>query len=277
MKSRDLPYKAVLWCTTIIVSFIILIPLYWIFISSITPADKLFSSPINYLPNPITAEHYVTLVETCNLFSKAGNTLLITACALLINTIICTAAAYSFGRYKSKGLSLAYMAIIFSMMIPAIIKARPLYTFMRNVRLLDTIPGLVILYTSNLIPFAMVILGNFMKSIPVSLDESAEVDGASTLQRIFYITLPLLRPAVATVLIINFISCMNDLFTPLFYANKIQTLSVAITTLPSVDGYSIPWELVSAMGWIMIFPIIIFVCIFERQIMDGIMAGGVKA
>ena len=85
-------------------------------------------------------------------------------------------------------------------------------------------------------------------------------------------------PSIAAVCIINFITCLNNFFTPLFYSNGIQVLSVAIVQLPLRDNmYGVPWDLVSAMGWIILLPIIIFVAVFEKQIMDGIMAGGVKA
>ena len=87
-----------------------------------------------------------------------------------------------------------------------------------------------------------------------------------------------MRPAVATVCIINFISSLNNFFTPLYYSNNIQVLSVSIVMIPLKDNnYGLPWDLISAMGWIILLPIIIFVAIFEQQIMDGIMAGGVKA
>lgn len=92
------------------------------------------------------------------------------------------------------------------------------------------------------------------------------------------VVLPLMRPAVATVCIINFISSLNNFFTPLYYSNNIQVLSVSIVMIPLKDNnYGLPWDLISAMGWIILLPIIIFVAIFEQQIMDGIMAGGVKA
>ena len=87
-----------------------------------------------------------------------------------------------------------------------------------------------------------------------------------------------MKPAIATVCIINFITCLNNFFTPLFYSNGIQVLSVSIVQLPLRDNmYGVPWDLVSAMGWIILLPIIIFVAVFKKQIMDGIMAGGVKA
>ena len=132
------------------------------------------------------------------------------------------------------------------------------------------------MYTSALIPFSVVILTGFFNEIPITIEEAAEVDGCNFFQKFFLIILPILRPGLATISIINFISCLNDLFTPLFFASKIEVLSVAITTIPRNNAYSVPWDLTSAMGWIILLPIIIFVAIFQKQIMEGIMAGGVK-
>jgi len=277
MRNYSRSYGFIVWGMTILVALVILFPLYWIFISSITSDKDLFVSPINYIPLHPTLDNYRQLINDCGLLSKLLNTFIITIPAIMLNVLVCMMAAYGFGRHHSRGLSIAYALIVFSIMIPAVVKARPLFTFFKMVQLYDTFPGLIILYCSNLIPFSMVILCNFLNDIPLSIDEAAVVDGVNTFQKLVYVIIPLMRPAIATILMINFISSLNDLFTPLFYASRIQTLSVAITTLPSVDGYSIPWELVSSMGWVIIFPIIIFVCIFERQIMDGIMAGGVKA
>lgn len=164
------------------------------------------------------------------------------------------------------------------MLIPEVVTARPLYEFMQKVKLFDTYPGLIILYISAIVPFTVLILKNFVGEIPVSLEEAASIDGATFVQRLFLIVLPLMKPAIATVCIINFITCLNNFFTPLYYSNGIQVLSVAIVQLPLRDNmYGVPWDLVSAMGWIILLPIILFVAIFEKQIMDGIMAGGVKA
>lgn len=264
------------WTLTIIVSFIILMPLYWIFISSITPSNELFSSPINYIVKHPTFEHYIRLFTQLNIGEKIKNTLIITVSSLLLSTVICLMASYAVTRYKSKLLSIAFGAVIFSALIPGIVTARPLYDFLKQFGLIDTYFGLILLYTSSLIPFTMLILANFLSSIPIAIDEAAEVDGANMFQKLFYITLPLLRPAIATISIINFITCLNDLFTPLFFSRKIEVLSTGITTIPKQNSYSMPWDLISTMGWIILIPIILFVLLFEKQIMDGIMAGGVK-
>ena len=261
-----------------LVAFIILLSLYWIFISSITPSSELFQSPIDYLPDHPTLENYKYLIENVGLLSKIGNTVIIVGITIVVSTILCVLGAYAFARFHSKGISLAFGFILASMLIPDIVLARPLYTFMQEVKLYDTYIGLIILYISAIIPFTILVLRNFVGEIPVALEEAANIDGAGFIQRIFYVVIPLMKPAIATVCIINFITCLNNFFTPLFFANNIQVLSVAIVQLPLRDNmYAVPWDLVSSMGWIILLPIIIFVAIFEKQIMEGIMAGGVKA
>ena len=249
------------WILILIVAFIILLPLLWIFTSSISPADELFSSPIHYIPKHPTLDNYIRIFTQMNLGEKILNTAIITVCSLILSTVICLMSAYAFTRYSGKGLTLVYAAIVASALIPGIVTARPLYDLMN---------------TSALIPFTMLILGNFLSEIPVSMDEAAEIDGANMFQKLFYITLPLMKPAIATILIINFINCLNDLFTPLFFAQKIEVLSVAITTIPRETSYSMPWDLISTVGCVILLPIVIFVLIFEKQIMEGVMAGGVK-
>jgi ABC-type glycerol-3-phosphate transport system permease component len=266
------------WLITLFVAFVILFPLYWIFISSITPPGELFDSPIDYTPNHPTMASYIYLALYAGLLEKIKNTLIITGASLLISTVVCVLAAYGFCRFKSRGISFVFAFIMASMLIPDVVTTRPLYDFMRKTGLFDTFQGLIILYISGILPFSVIVLTNFIREIPISLEEAAAIDGAGFMQILFKITMPLMKPAIATICIINFISCLNNFFTPLYYSNGISVLSTAITQLPLRDNmYSVPWDLVSAMGWVIIFPIIIFVAVFERRIMDGIMAGGIKS
>ena len=266
------------WFFFAVVAFLILFPVYWIFVSSITPPGELFKTPIDYIPDHPTLESYKYLIENVGLFAKIGNTILIVGVTLVLSTGLCAMAAYGFSRFKSKAIGIAFAFIIATMLIPEVVTARPLYEFMQKVGLYDTYPGLIILYISAVIPFTVLILKNFVGEIPLSLEEAAAIDGSTFLQRLFLVVLPLMKPAIATVCIINFITCLNNFFTPLYYSNGIQVLSVGIVQLPLRDNmYGVPWDLVSSMGWIILLPIIIFVAVFEKQIMDGIMAGGVKA
>jgi multiple sugar transport system permease protein len=274
---KNLLQRCFMWSLALVVAFLILFPLWWIFISSITPSGELFSKPIKYWPAHPTLESYSYLIQNVGLLSKIRDTIIIVGLSIVIGMIFSVMAAYSFARFKSKGLSIAVVFLLASMLIPDVVTARPLYDFLRAVHLYDTYTGLIILYISGIIPFTILILQNFLNDVPVSIEEAASIDGCGFLQSMFYVTLPLLRPALATVCIVNFITCLNNFFTPLFYSNGIAVLSTAITQLPLRDNmYAVPWDLVSAMGWIIILPIIIFVGVFQKQIMEGIMAGGVK-
>lgn len=274
--SRKAIYKLFLWIVTILVSLIFLVPLYWILISSLTDPNELFSSPINYFPSNLTFNNYIRLFVNLNIGQKTINTLIISAAAIVISTITCLMAAYAFSRHQGKLLSILFSFLLASALVPGVVTARPLYDFLKNLNLVDTYGGLTILYISALIPFSILILKNFLGDMPIAIEEAAEVDGANFIHKFFRIILPLMRPAIATICIINFITCLNDLFTPLFFSNQIDVLSVGITTIPKESSFTMPWDMVSTMGWFIVFPIIIFVLIFEENIMEGIMAGGVK-
>ncbi|QOV18785.1 carbohydrate ABC transporter permease [Blautia liquoris] len=276
-KSKRKLFKVFQWFITILVALIILIPIYWIFISSVKPTSDLFTTPINWIPRKLSLNSYKTLIEQVGIIPQIVNTLIITGVTLVLSAIICILAAYAFDRHATKGLSLAYGLIVFSALIPGIVTARPLYDFFRSLNLVDTYPGLILLYTSSLIPFSILILRNYLGGIPIEIEEAAEIDGANFFQKMYAVIIPLLKPAIATVCIINFINCLNEFFIPLFFSQKIKVLTIGISTLPRANAYDVPWDLLSAMGCIILLPIIIFVMIFEEKIMDGIMAGGVKA
>lgn len=266
-----------LWCTTGIVALIILLPIYWIFISSLKSSQDLFTFPIKWFPDHLTLENYKLLFTNTHIVSQVLNTMVITLFTLIITTVACALGAYAFNRSKSKSVSIAFGLVIFSSLIPAIVTARPLYDYMNKLKLVNTYTGLILLYTSSLIPFTTMVMKNFLDGIPVAIDEAAEIDGANTVQKIWYVIVPIMKPAIATVCIINFISCLNEFFIPLIFSSNIELLSTGIATIPRTNSYDIPWDLLSSMGCIILLPIIIFVVVFEKQIMDGIMAGGVKS
>jgi len=264
------------WGLTLLVAAVVLVPLYWVFISSITPKTMLFQIPIDYWPNNPTLENYKEAFTVLKIMEKAGNTLFITISAMILSIGFGLLGAYGFAKFKSRSLSIVYGALLFSILIPGIITARSLYDLLRAVKLLDTYPGLILVYSSIISPFTLLILRNSIDQIPASIEEAAGIDGAGFLQKIFLVTFPLLRPAIATIAIINFITCFNEFFAPLIYSYRIETLSLGITTIPVLGEYNVPWEKISTMGWLMILPIVIFVVIFEKNIMEGILAGGVK-
>ncbi|MCX5919443.1 MAG: carbohydrate ABC transporter permease [Deltaproteobacteria bacterium] len=265
------------WSLTISLSLIILVPIAWIFLSSITKQAQFLTSPIKYIPREPTIENYIYLLKHVSFARKLYSTAIVITFTLIVSTLVCVMAGYAFARFRSKGLSFAFVFVMFPFFIPAVVRIRPLYELWRFMGLFDTYLGIVLLYTSAIAPMTVAIVRNFVLDIPVSIEEAGKIDGAGFLQTILYLVMPLLRPAIATILIINFIICLNDFFTPFFFSNNIQVLTLAIVQLPTVNQhFTVPWDLTSAMGVIILAPIILFVGLFQKQIMTGIMAGGVK-
>ena len=158
-------------------------------------------------------------------------------------------AAYGFSRFTSKGVSVAFAFVLATMLIPEVVTARPLYEFMQKVKLYDTYPGLILLYISTVIPFTVLILRNFVGEIPISLEEAAAIDGASFSQRLFTIVLPLMKPAIATVCIINFITCLNNFSHRCFIQMVFRYFLFPsysfryVTTCMEFRGiWSVPWD-----------------------------------
>lgn len=279
MTGRRTLRRALLIAVTMAVAFIVLWPMYWILISSLKPPARLFSSPIEYFSLALTLDNYRTLFSGMDIASMATATGVITAFSLVMTMAICTAAGYAFARFDNKLVLLAFGFVIFSAMVPFVISIIPMYVFIRALGLVDTYAGLVILYTSNLIPFTVAVMTGFIKQIPVTIEEAAEVDGAGMMTIIVRIVGPLLKPAIATVAIINFIINMNEFFIPLIFTiRKIVPLAVGITKVPrNVASHHVePWDMISAMGILIMAPIVIFVVIFEKRILSGLMAGSIK-
>lgn len=279
MNNRRPLHKALLIVVTLVVAFAVLWPMYWILISSLKPQDKLFASPIDYFPLTLTLESYQRLFTAMDIVSMSIATGVITALSLAITMVVCTMAGYAFARSNNKLILLGFGFVIFSTMVPFIISVIPMYVFIRALGLVDTYLGLVLLYTSHMVPFAVAVMTGFIKQIPVTIEEAAEVDGAGTTTLIVRIISPLLKPAIVTVAIINFILAMNEFFIPLIFTiRKIVPLAIGITKVPiSTNMHFVePWDLISAMGMLIIAPIVIFVVIFEKRILSGLMAGSIK-
>ncbi|MCZ8511725.1 carbohydrate ABC transporter permease [Paenibacillus filicis] len=266
-----------IWFFTIFTGLIFLLPVYWIFMSSLTPKELLFTSPVHYFPSKLTLENYIHLFESVKVGLLAKNTLIIISITLVATISFCLVASYAFARIPFKGAKASMTFLMVSAMLPPTATIIPLYQYVSELKLIDTYTAMVILYTSSFIPFTVVLFVSFLTQLPNTLEDAAMVDGAGILTTIFKIILPVMKPIIATMAIINFIHGMNEFTIPLIFAmDQVKPLSIGITEIPRIDQYQVPWETISALASIMLVPIVTFVLIFERHIMEGLMAGSIK-
>lgn len=270
-------YHVFIWGITIVLALVILFPVFWIFTSSITEKELLFTTPVTYFPENPTMKNYIDLFREVDVWGLASNTAIVAFFSIIVSILVSVLAAYSFARFHFKGMQLVYSLLVFSAMLPVIMTLIPMFQTYRELHLLDTHLGLVVLYVSGFIPFTTMSFVTFIQQIPYSLEEAAAVDGANTRTIIFKILFPLMKPAIATMAIINFINSMNEFLIPLVFTNiKAVPLSVGLTLIPRINQYNVPWEKISALATLMLIPIVLFVVVFEKHIIDGLTAGSVK-
>jgi ABC-type glycerol-3-phosphate transport system permease component len=163
--------------------------------------------------------------------------------------------------------------------LPEIVTIIPLYQVLRDLRLLDSIAGLTLIMSSVLAPFTVWVLVAFIRQVPYEIEEAAIVDGARLPEILWRIVLPMTAPALATMLVINFVNAWNNLLYPLAFSSSeaSKPLSVAITEIfQARSPFGRPWELVSSLGITMMIPVIILAIVSQRAIVRGLTAGAFK-
>lgn len=270
--------RGLIWLATLAVCFVIIWPVYWIVKSSFTTSDMLYAMPVQYFPKDLTLESYRTLLgQNTDTWRYIRGTILVTAATLLTSTFLCALAGYAFARTKTKGIRRALTFILFSTMVPGTVAVIPLMVLWRSLNLTDTIQGLTILYLSSIIPFSTTMFSTFIQQIPNSLEEAAWIDGSGVFGAFFRIIFRLVTPIIATLCIINFITCINEFFYPLiFTTKKVKVLSMLVFNVPRLNEWQEPWGTISAAGCIMLLPTVLFILFFEKRIMAGLMMGSIK-
>ena len=260
--------------------FTIIFPFYWIMLSSFTPKYELFTVPPRYWFSTFTLENYQILAKSIPLFRYFINSLLFAAGSSCVSVAVAFLASYALARLQFRGANLIFIAFVMSIALPQVGGLVPLFEVFKTMNLVNTYHGLVILMSSLLLPFTIWILVPFLRQIPYEIEEAAIIDGARMPQLFWFVVLPIMRPALATMLIINFIIAWNELVYPLVFATSgmNKTLSVGLVELavqPTAGGGR-PWDLLSALSMVMIVPILLLVLLFQRMIVSGLTRGAVK-
>jgi len=258
--------------------FIILAPFYWIVKSSLSSPEQLFETPPVYAPD-ITFDSFVQLNEQVPLFLYIRNSLVMSIGTALLSVIFAFLAAYAFARIAVPGRNALLWLFVLTMALPEIATVIPLYRLLAAVGLLNTLTGLVLVMGSALTPFTVWVLLAFIQQVPREIEEAAIIDGANLLQILMRVMLPLIAPALVTMLVINFINAWNNLLYPLAFSatEQSKTLSVAITEVfQARSPWGRPWNMVSALGVIMVIPAILLVMFSQRAIVRGLTRGAIK-
>jgi len=251
-------------------------PYAWMVLTSIRPDADLSTFPLSYMPSQVTLEHYVTLLQQTSFLQNLFNSLVIAAGAVVVGLLTSVPAAYAFSRFRFRGRQVLMTQFLVINMFPVVLLIIPLFVLMRNFHLLDTYFGIIIGHSTFAIPFAVWMLTSYMNGIPREVDEAAMMDGATRLQTIRLVILPLLMPGIVTTAIYIFVTSWNEyLFAMMLSGDHVRTVTVALQLF--IGEFTVQWGLLTAGGTLVAIPVTILFLIVQRRLVGGLTAGAVKA
>ena len=260
----------------IILAVFAVFPLLWLLVSSFKSSSEMLNNPTKILPIQWTLENFKTVLITLNFTINIRNSVIIAAATTLIAIVISSLAAYGVVRFFPKLGDVMTKVLVTTYMFPSIMLVIPYAMVMAKLGLTNTRIGLVLVYLSFSVPYAVWMLVGFFKTVPIGIEEAARIDGANKLQVFVRVVLPLVAPGIVSTAIYVFINAWNEyLYSMILMSSSDKTtISVAVKTLEGADILN--WGSMMAASAIVVLPSIIFFCIIQNKIAGGLADGAVK-
>ncbi len=252
-----------------------LAPYAWMVLTSIKPDADISARPLQYLPSTVTFEHYGTLLNRTTFAANLLNSLVVALGAVAVGLGVSVPAAYAFSRFRFAGRKTLMTGFLVINMFPIVLLIIPLFVLMRTLGLLDTFIGVIAGHSTFAIPFAIWMLTSYMNAIPRDLDEASTLDGATLLQTIRLILVPLVMPGIVTTAIYIFVTSWNEyLFAMMLSGQNVRTVTVALQLF--IGEFTVQWGLLTAGGTLVAIPVTILFLIVQKRLVGGLTAGAVK-
>ena len=274
--NQDIIYKLAFFVGVVVIVGVAVFPFYYAILTSFETGTALFE--VNYIPAAFSLENYWTVLNGRGFIRSIVNSVFISATTVAMALVLAVTASYALSRVRFRGRALLLMTILAVSMFPQIAVLAGLFELVRFIGIYNTPWAMVLSYTIFTLPFTVWVLTTFMRDLPIEIEEAAIVDGATPWIIITKVFLPLLWPALVTTGLLAFIGAWNEfLFALTFTASESQrTVPVAIALLSGASEFEVPWGTIMASSVIVTVPLVILVLIFQRKIVSGLTAGGVK-
>ena len=260
----------------VLIVVIALFPFYYAILTSLKTGSALFK--VNYFPTDWDFSNYVSVLSGRTFVRSLLNSLFIATTTVAFALFLAITASYALARGRFRGRGLLLMTILAVSMFPQIAVLAGLFELINFLDIYNTPWAMILSYTIFTLPFTVWVLTTFMRDLPIEIEEAAIVDGATPWIIITQVFMPLLWPALVTTGLLAFIGAWNEfLYALTFTITETQrTVPVAIAMLSGASIQEIPWGNIMAASVIVTVPLIVLVLIFQRKIVAGLTAGGVK-
>ena len=269
--------KSVLFYALVIFIVVVSVfPFYYAILTSFKSGTDLFR--ITYWPTSFSLQNYQSVLNTGSFPRNLLNSVFVASVTVILALFMAVTASFALSRVRSRGRSLLLMTILAVSMFPQIAVLAGLFEVIRFLGIYNTPWALIFSYTIFTLPFTVWVLTTFMRDLPIEIEEAAIVDGATPWVIITRVFMPLMWPALVTTGLLAFIGAWNEFLFALTFtsSNDTRTVPVAIALLSGGSQYEVPWGIIMAASVIVTVPLVVLVLIFQRKIVSGLTAGGVK-
>lgn len=276
MRHLPIPFKV---ARVLVLAFwlvVTIFPLYWIVVTSFKAPGDIARFPLSYWPQNPSLENYANLFQVSEFGIYMMNSFLIALVAGSVATAIALLSAYVLARFTFRGKGVILLAFLLTQMVPAFIALGPLYQMMSNLGLIDSRPGLGLVYIAICIPFCTVMLRGFLENVPDALEEAAMVDGCTRFGALFRVIIPVMRPGIVAAFIFNFVNCWNELFLSVTLINTDFKKTIPTALNGYISSFNIEWGPMSAASVLTVIPTMLLFALASRWIVAGLTAGAVK-
>jgi N-acetylglucosamine transport system permease protein len=253
---------------------IVIVPFLWVLLSSFKTTKEILASPFS-LPAHWSFGNYVKAWTDAGIRHFFLNTIIVVGVALVLVMLLGAMCAYVLARFKFPGARFIYYSMLAGLTFPIFLAIVPLFFILRNAALLNTLPGLIMVYVAFALPFTVFFLFSFFKTLPQEVYEAALMDGAGDWRIFFQIMLPMARPGIAAVAIFNFLGLWNQFLLPVAL-NSDQSryvLTQGMASFASQAGYAVDFGALFAAVVITVVPVLIVYLIFQRRLEGSVSQG----
>jgi len=260
-----------------LIAFIALVtfPFLWALSTSLKTPDQLLVFPPRYIPAPMAPENYLRAWQK-GMGQGFVNSVFVCTISVLLTVVVGALAAYSIGRLRWPGRNLFLLVIIAPMMVPGLVLLVPTYIIMSQLQLLDTYLVLILLYTVRSLPLSVWIMRGFFETLPHELEEAAYIDGASRLQVLRHIVMPLSQPALVATALIVFHSSWDDFLVASTMTSQAAMRTVQVALYFNIGEYGVDWGALMAAAMMSLAPMLLLFLVLQRRFISGITHGALK-
>ena len=258
-----------------IVGVTYLFPFYWMLVTALKTDQQIFQWPPLLWPTTPLWENFLQATRYIPFWLYMKNTLVICLLSIIGTLISCTLIAYGFARVRWPGREVVFIIYLSTLMLPGQVTMIPLYVIFRKLGWVGTILPLVVpSFFGN--TFFVFLLRQFFKTIPQELTDAARIDGANELGILWYIMLPLIKPALMTVALFTFLGAYRDFLGPLIYLTDQSQWTISLGLQLFKNMYGAQWQLMMAASALTMLPVIVLFFLTQRTFVEGITLTGIK-